>query len=122
MMSETESDTEHATAPLTNDAEFNAVLTALMGMDSRDSAKWDSPVCKECGRMDAVETDSRRKVNMTVKRHTCTRCDTHGATLVDVNHGPGPARVSSGGDVETVDLSLDENAEYRGTAVPEGEN
>lgn len=113
-MSETDSETAtHRT--IADDAEFNAVFTATTAGDGRAPADWDSAVCTECERGDKVETESRTRGLVTVKRHTCTRCGTHGATVVEGGVKPSDAKLWTKGDVITVDLEQPENERYRGT-------
>lgn len=94
------------TAPLENDAELNAILSATLAKDDgREASRWDTPVCFACDEHEPVETAKRRENNTTVQRHTCQDCGTHGATVVRARFGSNPATVHTGGDVQTIDLA-----------------
>lgn len=108
-------ETEIPHASLEIDHEFNALYAALRHAGGRDVAKWDSAVCTECKSGEHVVTTSRREGNTTIERHSCTECDSHGATLIRAQIGNKPALIRTKGDVRTVDLAKEENAEYRGT-------
>lgn len=95
--------------------EKNLFATTDVLGESREASRHDAAVCRDCGRGDEVETEKEREGTVTVKRHRCNRCGTYGATVVEARHGDEPARVRTGGDVETVDLALSVNADYRGT-------
>lgn len=106
-------ETENGTV---SDAEFALLATTDILGEGREASRWDSAVCLCCGRGDEVETaKKRREGNTTVKRHRCARCDTWGATVVEARMGNRPARVRTGGDVETRDLEAPENERFRGT-------
>lgn len=101
-------------ADLSNDTEYLLLLAVLNGRESRQASRWDTPVCTKCGRADTVKTTSRREVNDTIERHTCTGCGSHGATLIRA--GARVSETSTAGDVRTLDLADEANKEYRGTA------
>lgn len=101
---------------LQDDAQFAALLHATMGAaDPRELAKWDTAICGECRQGEYVLTQSRRKGDITVEKHVCSRCDVYGSTVVVAKPGPEPAEVWTAGDVRSVDLGLEENADARGT-------
>lgn len=103
-------------ASIDDDLEFNALKAAVLdASERREASRWDTPVCESCRRIDGVETSSRRESNLTLERHSCTRCDTHGATVVVARSGAKPADVWTAGDVQTVDLEQPEHADARGT-------
>jgi hypothetical protein len=110
--------TSQSHASIDDDLEFNALKAAVMGAsEGRETSRWDTPVCECCRRIDGVETTSRRESNATLKRHSCTRCGTHGATVVVVRSGPKPTTMWTAGDVQTVDLEQPEHADARGTGA-----
>jgi hypothetical protein len=110
--------TSQSHASIDDDLEFNALKAAVLsGSEGREASRWDTPVCECCRRIDGVETTSRRESNTTLERHSCSRCGTHGATVVVARTGPEPATVWTAGDVQTVDLEQPEHADARGTAA-----
>lgn len=99
-----------------DDAEFRILYAATVNEgEPSEYGQFDCAVCTECKRGDVVTTEKRRKDFVTLRRHTCTECGEHGATVIERSYGPDPAEYWTGGGVKTVDLEAESNEEYRGT-------
>jgi len=97
-----------------NAALHNVAHASTNGCAEQELTRGCYAVCTVCGRGDKVQTETEQgSPTTTVKEHICTRCDAVGHTVIS---GRLPDEVfKTNGKVRTLDLSLDENEEYRGT-------
>jgi len=97
-----------------NAALHNVAHASTNGCAERGLTRDCYAACTVCGRGDKVETETEQGSPLTtVKEHVCARCDVVGHTVISWRLPDQTFRTN--GKVRTLDLSLDENEESRGT-------
>lgn len=108
-----ESDTEIA-ASIANDTEMAAVVMGAVEAPAEEYTCDHYAVCTVCKSGASVTTERRRPgISAVVERHTCTDCESYGASLLTGELGD--RHVHTDGDVKYVDLSAPANETYVGT-------
>jgi hypothetical protein len=108
-----ESDTEMA-ASIADDTEMAAVVMGAVAAPAEDYTRDHYAVCTVCKSGAGVTTERRRPgISDVVERHTCTNCESYGASVITGDLGD--RRVHTEGDVVYADLSDPANETYVGT-------